>query len=71
MPDKMIVLQFTEHDVYQLLYLVQNQAVNGLIYNDYWHTMSQEMMLTIHAQQNGHFFQCAACHEEAEHVQAG
>jgi len=63
MPEKMIVLQFTEHDAYQLLYLVQNQAVNGLIYNDYWHTIGSEMMLTIHAQQSGQFFQCAACQE--------
>lgn len=69
MPDKIIVFQFNEHDAYQLLYLVQNQAINGLIYNDYWRSIGQEMMLNIHAQQNGQFFQCAAG-QEAQHDQA-
>lgn len=70
MTEKMIVLQFNEHDAYQLLYLVQNQAVHGLIYNDYWHRIGQQMMLDIHAQQNGQFYQCAACHQEAQHEPA-
>lgn len=64
---KKIVFEFDEHDAYQVLSLIQNQAINGVIYNDYWLTIGREMMIQINAQQNGHFFQCAACHQEVEH----
>jgi len=59
----MKVIQLNEHDAQRLLELVQNQAATGVIWNEYWERIAHEIRQCLHSQENGTFFQCAACVE--------
>jgi len=60
----MKIIQLNEHDAQRVLELAQNQAATSKIWNDYWERVAAEIRTCLHHQQNGQFFQCAACVEE-------
>jgi len=61
----MKVIQLNEHDANRVLELVQNQAATSKIWNDYWERVANEIRQCLRNQENGAFFQCAACVEES------
>lgn len=60
--DKMIVIQLSEHDVYRVLYLIQREARDGTIWNDYWQGLAEQVSDCIEANYKD-FFQCIACRD--------
>lgn len=55
------IIELPEDDVNRILALVQREAVSGKIYNTYWAEVADRIMMCLKAQENGVFFQCAAC----------
>lgn len=63
---KTIVLQFNEQDANRLLWLVQREASQGQIYNDYYETLANTIQEQMEAQKGDAFFQCAHCFDRRE-----
>lgn len=58
-----MVIQLPDTDAARLLWLVQNQAAIGPIWQEYWATMANTINQQLDLQRRGGFFQCAACTE--------
>lgn len=57
------VIELDEADARLLLWLVQIKAASHSVFNGRWARIAEEIKQCLDAQQNGEFFQCAACHD--------
>lgn len=57
------IIQLNSEDASKVLWLIQREAASGPIYETYWEDLAREINSQIKQQQNGGFFQCAACVE--------
>ena len=58
-----MVIQLADTDANRLLWLVQNQAAIGPIWQEYWADMANTINQQLDLQRRGGFFQCSACKE--------
>lgn len=64
--DKKVIIQLTTQDANHVLSLVQeaaNEAAIGLMWDDCWEDIADQIRECLMAQKDGKFFQCLACHD--------
>lgn len=61
MKTTLVIIQLQPDDAYRVLALVQREATNGPIWNDYWQDLANQIAACLEQQRNGQFFQCEAC----------